>query len=332
LGRRPARWITLPLLVAGVVSLGMLTLQARAPATAEAVPVAHLAATPATPAAKFRAQQIDDALGDDSWPDLHPSIDELGNASKAPEWVDDGCLALKTTNDLSPEENALRCVYGDPIGTHTIALLGDSTAISYLPAIRAAAPAGWRIEVYTMARCPAVDVAVRLDGGTPAQCQEFRDWALGHIRSSAPDRVVLASSERSLKHLVSDAQGSAAVKEWTEGTRRTLEALQGLPVFSLDPPPTMSNLQDCAIAISVPADCISAPGQMFLDAASTTRTAAAAFPSVSVVPTVGWFCSADGRCPAYIGTVPTNADGLHLTEEASLALAPLMRDALDLGG
>lgn len=130
----------LPVLFVSVVFLRLVTYDSRFPMVAtQSAPIEALLSDEApTDAQSLREQQINDALSVSSWPDLKPSISELGLESKVAEWVTDGCLALETFRPVSPEENALECVRGDPDSDRTLVVVGDSMAISYVPAIREA--------------------------------------------------------------------------------------------------------------------------------------------------------------------------------------------------
>jgi len=144
-----------------------------------AVPVP--ASDPAPPAAAVVTAQsqltadIDAALSATSWPELNPSIDALGRKALVPEWMQDGCLGIDIARESDPELNTRHCTYGDPNGGKTAVLLGDSVAISYLPAIRIALSQGWRIDVLTIAQCPVAEVSINLFSGSPnTACDDFR--------------------------------------------------------------------------------------------------------------------------------------------------------------
>lgn len=322
--------VGMPALVVVVILLGLGVVQSRVP-LAQAVTQTSISALTEgridSAASNQRANEIAEALDAKVWPSLEPSIDALGPDSRAPEWVTDGCLGLEQNNALSPEQNALRCVYGDPESNKTIAVMGDSLAISYVPGIRAALSDGWRINIYTMSQCPAVNVSIKLgDGGAAPHCDEFRDWSLDQINEIKPDLVLLVSSPGAINRLASGAVGDAALEEWGDGTRRTFEALAGLRTISLDGPPPSHSLTECAIAGSTPASCVSSPVKEFVDVALQVRAIAADYPDVVVPSTILWFCNEGGLCPGFIGDAPTLVDGSHLSSRASEALAPLMRD------
>ena len=82
-----------------------------------------------TPPVRNLAAEIQAALQLSSWP-VHLDSDLTDAGS--PEWLHDKCL------DVSPK-NAERCTYGPPDGARSVALIGDSVAVSWLPALRRAA-------------------------------------------------------------------------------------------------------------------------------------------------------------------------------------------------
>ncbi|WP_213814199.1 acyltransferase family protein [Glaciihabitans sp. dw_435] len=338
--RRPLlRPAALLALVAAVVGIGFVTAAARVPARVETMDISALttpvaaAGFPAAPTAlEFaRADAVTAALAATAWPTLSPDITRLGLASRAPEWMTDDCLQLDPVATQTPEKDAQRCVYGTPDAPHTIAVIGDSVAISWVQAIRAAAGTNWRIEVYTMAQCPAVDLTVNFIGGAAhPQCDSFRRWALARVATERPERVVLSSTPNSLAELADGATGAAALGEWRAGTDRTLAALSGMDVTVLDPPAEGASLATCARRWSVPADCVGTPSAAFVEAGRITREVARQHPGVTVPATISWFCSAEGRCPAFVGTTPVTADGLHLSAAESRELAPLVGEALRL--
>ncbi|GAB14318.1 putative acetyltransferase [Arthrobacter globiformis NBRC 12137] len=327
--------ITLALAAAIVVGF---TLVKATPVTATAVrqpvvsPGASNTAAANTPSAKL-SQELTLALSASQWPELTPAIDTLGDAAKAPEWVEDGCLGDERGALEDPAENAARCVYGDEAAKKTAVVLGDSVAISYVPGIRAALePQGYKIHVYTMQQCPsaAVDV-IKASKSAHPKCAPFRTWALQQIASMKPDMVISSSSTGTLARLASGATGGAAADEWSEASKKLYTELSASAkqVFVLDPPPRGRKFAECATKISTPANCASKVQQLSLDMTAAGRSALdpAELTNVHFVETVGWFCVA-GSCPAFAGTSPMHADGAHLTAAYSTSLGPVLSEAL----
>lgn len=324
----------LPALVVCAVAIGLFTSMSRVPVESSAAPVISvkqlLSDTPLSVRESERVDLIETALSASVWPTLDPAPEQLGSEYRAPEWISDGCLALESENDLTPEENAVRCVYGTPNAAKSAVLFGDSTAISYAPAVRAALGEDWRLQLYTMAQCPAVDVEVKLWSGEQApECSDFRTWVFEQLRFDPPDVVLVTSSPGTLVRLASGSKDELAIEEWKAGTELLFKRVAASPVIALDPPPAMRSLRECAIPGSGPQDCISRPDKNYIDSGEAIRSVAARFENVTVASTLGWYCSESGYCPSYIGLTSTLADGSHLTAAASSKLAPLMREAID---
>lgn len=279
---------------------------------------------------------IKKALSAKSWPNLTPSLDQFtddGMSVKAPQWVAEGCLGEQSNSRSSdPKANAGLCTYGDPQGSNTVVLYGDSVAISYLPGlIEALKGQSWKIKVYTVAGCPIAEVAQTAIGGEPfPECNDFRNWALGTIASEKP-QLVVASEYRNDLVLVSNNRGAAASAERKVGLQKTLSKLAatGVPTLYLPAPPDGKILASCASNVSSPADCVASPTPLYQQTVKTMREAVAssAGSSASFVDPTQWFCD-ENNCPAFIGSTPMHADGYHLTAAGSQQIAPLLAGAM----
>lgn len=277
-----------------------------------------------------RTASIDAALSTSQWPELAPSLDEIGPNDKASEWIRDGCLGGEASAKADPQKNALRCVYGDPRSKNTAVVLGDSHAISYVPGIRAALePLGWKIEVYTLAQCPADTVTVlHGDGSAHPTCNPFREWALLQIARQSPKLVIMSSGRESPADTGVD--GSVAA-QWRTGTDTTLTRLSstGAHTVVLSAAPGGKSIQQCATRAGSPADCVKKVSDGHDETAASNASSASAFAGKVVsVDTTAWFCSANASCPAFVGTTPVYADGTHMTDEYSKRLGPLLRAVL----
>lgn len=271
------------------------------------------------------------ALNAPAWPELSPSVDQLGPAAKAPEWVDDGCLAMETRSLNDPVENAQRCIYGDAAATKTAIVMGDSIAISYVPAIRASlVPQGYKVQVFTMQQCPWVSVEVLQGSKAPhPKCAPFREWALSEIRRMKPDMVLVSGNYSVFP--VSEARATALEAEWAEGSAKSFVGMAGAKrIVVLDPPPSGKPLTACATRVSAPVDCESKAEGLYDVLTRANRTAAESMPAKIEFPnTKEWFCTANRRCPSFTGTTPVYADGYHLTSKFSASLGPVLTEALD---
>jgi peptidoglycan/LPS O-acetylase OafA/YrhL len=274
--------------------------------------------------------EIQAALAADAWPDLDPPLDTISlENSAAIEWTRDNCLGQVGSD---AEATALRCVYGDPESTHQIAVLGDSVAIGWVPAIRAAVGDGWGVHLFTLEQCPAADIAVKLgDGAAFPQCDAFRQWALDQIAALRPEAVIMSTTPSAVGRLASGAQGAEALAEWSQGTEATAGALAETSgkVLILAPPPAGATIASCYTSFSTPSDCeVTVPA----DYAPLVRSIDSAVDglgasNVQSVHTVAWFCSFD-RCPAFIGPNVAFAGGSHLTNAYSLRLGPIFESLL----
>ena len=179
-------------------------------------PVATSDLPPAPTAADITA-----SLAPASWPVLDPPLDGIGSAG-APEWIVDGC------DNVNPE-NVARCAYGPPDAERTAALVGDSMAISWLPALREVLePRGWRIQVLTRNQCPAVDVLLYRDRPEVpyVECAEHREWVVEQVAELEPDLVLVSSAETMVDKQVEQPQGDLRYSRWADGLTRAVRDLQ----------------------------------------------------------------------------------------------------------
>ncbi|MDQ0731136.1 acyltransferase family protein [Arthrobacter sp. B1I2] len=303
------------------------------------ISVPHVMPSPSSTATSLTAQaalaaKVEESARATEWPELSPSMDGLGRASLAPEWSNDGCLGLEQKALANPQANAERCVYGDPKAAKTAMVLGDSVAISYVPAIRAALePRGYKVLVYTMQQCPAAKVSVlKLDKSPHPECDAFRDWTWTKANELHPDLLFLTSTVSPT--LASGAQGSAFLDEWAQGYGDTFRALNSAAkrTVVLDPPPGGQSLSDCATRISRPSDCKTTVSKLYADVhtVASDQVQELGNKSFEVLTTRTWFCTDYGYCPSFMGTTPVYADGTHLTAKYSSSLGPVLAEALKL--
>ncbi|MCU1437729.1 MAG: putative acetyltransferase, partial [Naasia sp.] len=269
------------------------------------------------------AAEISAALAATTFPELDPAIDLLGTDAWVRDVVPSGCADI----DAGTADS---CVVPGT-GAGTVAVLGDSYAIAWMPAIRSAVgPAGYAVHPYTRGQCPSAMVTVTRDQGAGFPlCDSHRGWALESIVALAPDIVVLADADNTLERLASRATGAAAADEVRDGYAATLATLHasGSRIVLLAPPPRSPSLQSCVTRVATPDQCAGAVSDRWT-AYSGAMADAADDAGVQFVDSRSWFCAADGACPGFIGTTPVRADGSHLTVRFAELLGPVLGDAL----
>lgn len=265
--------------------------------------------------------ELDSTLAANTW---SVADQPAGLSAQVPEWIDDNCLSVSTKNLDS-------CAYGDAGSAHLAVLIGDSYAVSYLPAIRnALEPMGWRIQVLTYGQCPIADVPVHEWGLTTeyVRCAEHRQWANDQIASLNPDLILGASATKStLSRLMSGNSGSEAVTEWKDGLAQAAANLSQLdrPVVII----SGAVEANCTVeARGGPASCKASnelvEDDRVRDEEEITRAA-----GLSYLDTRSWFCSARRNiCPEQIGPTLVRAETGHLTGGFSARLGLIMRAAL----
>jgi peptidoglycan/LPS O-acetylase OafA/YrhL len=297
-----------------VASLG--TPEPTTPGTAQAPPLTAL---------EIEQAAIREALAASDFPQLVPAIADLGFTVWADQMQADGCVNVT-------EENVEDCVYGAESGRDVV-LFGDSIAMAWLPAVRAAfEDSGWRVHQLTLAECPSVDVEVtHAGGGEFPECGPWRDWAVQTIAGIEPELTIVASSDSTVERLVSEAQGDAMRAEIAAGTGSLLDRVKGYSgrTVLLGPPPHGANLQTCATPGATPTDCVQPPGEPWTSF-NRSQSEAATISAVEFVDTQAWFC--DRLCPSFAGNTPIRVDSLHMTREFSALLGPVLSEAVNADG
>ena len=140
---------------------------------------------------------------------LTPSVSNARN--DLPVVYTDGC-------HLSAAETELpSCEYGDPSGTRTMVLFGDSHAAHWFPMWERLADAnGWRLVARTKSACPveAVTVFNSILNRTYSECDTWRQSVIDSIAASDADLVVVSSQVR-----------EGTEEEYVDAMSQTLRAL-----------------------------------------------------------------------------------------------------------
>ncbi|ROP73580.1 peptidoglycan/LPS O-acetylase OafA/YrhL [Frigoribacterium sp. PhB107] len=270
---------------------------------------------------------------------LHPersspgALDEALSASLVPQLASDECRYPVGTAAAVAEP----CDLGDGAAPRTAVLVGDSIALSWLPALEAALGGGWRIRALAFGSCSVTDARFH-DGNAGSsfveKCADSRADLREFAAEAGADLVVTSGSVSGLGRLTSGATGAEAIAEWRRGTETAVSelALGGARVVVIGAPPRGPSPVVCAARPTGAQGCVAAPERLSLDARTAERAgvedARGRGVDVDFIDVLSWFCAADGECPVVAGEVLIRADAQHLTEAMSRSLGLLLRDEL----
>ncbi len=225
-----------------------------------------------------------------------------------------------------PNYPVTTCVRGEATGTTSVALVGNSHAGQWLPALeRIARARHWKITAYLASECAAADVEQAFDErGASAHC---RGWGRAVARTVAEghyDLVVYANRES--RPAAGDSL-AASTSAYAAGYRRTLTALAatGTPVAVIrDTPAPGGSIPDCLSRH--PEDygaCDGTRARWTSPDGAVAAVRALRRSTVTLVDMTKYLCP--GRtCPAVIGDVPVYFDGSHMTATYAATLSPYL--------
>jgi peptidoglycan/LPS O-acetylase OafA/YrhL len=249
---------------------------------------------------------------------LNPSLADAPD-DKAAVFVN-GCV--RTWRDVGQDE----CAGGDVGSPTTVALLGDSHAAMWDPALQQVAEQRhWRLETLAKVTCPLQELHIASPylGRKYTECEQWRNQIIGRVQAEHPRLIVLSMSRR----YGADFGFSSYDATWIDTLTQTVAQLRrtGATVLVLGPaadphasvPACLSDhLDDASACAPARADGVDRDGV----AAEQTATAAGGGHYADLTDL---FCTAD-RCPVIVGNTLVFRDDNHVTTEYAQLLAPVM--------
>ncbi len=242
----------------------------------------------------------------------------------------DGCLVGMSGT------NSNRCLYGDPDGTKTVILFGDSHAMQYFPAVEQLAKDNkWRMILLTKAECTPGEVKIRsmVEDRHYDQCDTWREQTLQRIEKSGSRVLVVMSGDTAYTPYGKNGEelsGEAGSKALEEGYLKTINrihraglevtVIRDTPASASDVPSCVSedmhNLDKCAF------ERVRDPNLEF-DVRAAERS-----PHARLIDITDEICPGD-VCRAVIGNALVYRDKSHLTATFARTLSPWIGRGLE---
>ena len=331
---RPRRGLALGLsLSGGAAVLALIWGQFTPPLPSGPAAIDTVAVVAAAPnGADQLSKLITESIGKSRMPkNMTPRVEKAGDES--PKIYADQCHFnyQQTLQDR-------QCLYGDPNGTQTMYLIGDSHAAQWFPTVDAVAQAHhWRLIALTKAAC---QIPVVLTYNTAlkrayTECMTWREQTLQRIVKDKPDLVVMASNDLDNGGMIDEKGqpisrvGLADDAIWVQDWQKTWDRLKGIPMVLLQDTPWPSGV--------VPECAAKNPKQLFLCNRPVKKAIAepnrrqlvadaARQAGLKVVDPAPWFCTK--TCPVVIGNVLVFKDNSHMTPAFARVLIPLLDRAI----
>ena len=232
------------------------------------------------------------------------------------------------------------CTFGDPDGARTIALVGDSKAMQWLPALEAvAAERGWRIITWGKSACAFAAAPAAEAGVAYPECDAWNEAVVRSLDQEVPDVVVTSGVARSAWAGEATDRG-LLVQGYADRWRWLTD--RGVPVVVVgDSPLSPDDLDICAArnprelgrctfaaqpavagsGLPVQQDAVAL---VVADPSPEARAGSA----VELLDLTPWICPG-GQCPVVIGHVAVHRAGDHVTATYASTLAPQLAAAVD---
>jgi peptidoglycan/LPS O-acetylase OafA/YrhL len=241
-----------------------------------------------------------------------------------PGGADESCL-LSFLETRQPE-----CASGDTDATTTVALIGDSNAAMWNPAMELSARRWhWRLETLAKAVCPVIEIPIILPtAGRPyTECEKWRTEIVDRLQAEHPRLVVLSILRRYGGGYGWDTGFTSYDPAWIDAMTRLVRRLRetGANVLVLGPIPNPGAAVPDCLAAHLDGGGVCAPTRSAAvnQAGIAAEAAATAAGGGQYVDLSDLFCTAD-RCPVIVGNTLVYSDQNHVTNAYARVLAPVL--------
>ena len=247
------------------------------------------------------------------------------NAIAKPEVFVNGCV-LSWRDVQQPD-----CVSGDVESPTRVALVGDSHAAMWEPALEPIArDRHWRMETMSKVLCPLMDLPINSPylGRKFTECVQWRGDVMARLEKERPQLIVLDMSRR----YGADFGFTSYDRAWLDGLTRLVQRLRatGARVLVLSQvPDPHGSVPTCVSAhMDNTAACAPARIEGLNDGGIAAEKAATTAGGGQYAQLSELFCTAD-RCPVIVGNTLVFRDDNHITTEYAQVLAPLLTEMVD---
>jgi len=230
-----------------------------------------------------------------------------------------------------PYATRTTCTYGPSDASVSIALVGNSHAGHWFPALeQVATERGWRITTYLTSVCYPVDVPLSFpDRASSTGCAAWTDWMEGQVATQGYDLVVASARTDQLLAGVSDAEQDSVAQAAYARTIQAFTAAGARVLVLRDTPNMGASVPDCLATSPDGAQGCAAPRATALEVDPLALAAAAeGSGKVAVLDVTDLLCDQES-CHAVIGGVIVYFDHGHMTATFSRSLAPTVAAAVD---
>jgi hypothetical protein len=218
------------------------------------------------------------------------------------DYYDSGCHA--NFQAMVPKAG---CLGGQPAGSRTVALVGDSKAAQWFPSLdMVARDRGWRLLSYTKSGCPAISIPQDYPYSPDRRYHECDEWMRllpARLAEDRPDFAVLSFSH----YYFHRARRSISGAEWRDGLQAAAVQLRALgvsPLLLFDTPHPEFNIPTCLIHSAGDAHRCALLRSGALNACAREALAAAAQEiALPVVDPADWFCTPPAAADATAASV-----------------------------
>lgn len=241
---------------------------------------------------------------------------------------------FKNCTQTEEGTDLMSCTYGKEDSPMVVAVVGDSHADQWVPALSDIADKrGWKVVEYTKAACSFADAPITTKDGLPyPQCQQ---WSTALLNKLLTDKPTLVITSHIYKRVLIDGQvnfDDANRAALAAGLKRNYEALNnaGVPVLIIqDTPRPIVDIPEC---VQQHADkltqCAADRSDMLpADLGAEQEEAKTGLQNVQMIDLNDAICPTD-RCAAVIGNVLVYRDASHITGTYIRTLVPRLEAEL----